>query len=252
MSSIGTGYDLSAAQFSPDGRVFQIEYASKAVENSGTSVAIRGKDGVVFGVEKLITSKLHEVQSNKRIFTADRHIGITISGLIADARRVVNQARDEASSYRFTYSQPVPLKHLVDRVSGFMHVFTLYGSVRPFGCSVMFGACGEDGPQLFLAEPSGVSWGYHGCTVGKAMQAAKTEIEKLKMQNMTCRELVKEVAKIIYTVHDEVKDKEFALEMSWVGEVTGGLHQLVPADIKAEAEQYAKEATKDSDSEGDD
>lgn len=252
MSSIGTGYDLSAAQFSPDGRVFQIEYAAKAVENSGTSIAIRGKDGVVFGVEKLVTSKLHEIQSNKRIFTADHHIGMAISGLIADSRRVVNQARDEASSYRFTYSQPIPVKHLVDRVSGFMHVFTLYGSVRPFGCSVMFGACGKDGPQLFLADPSGVSWGYHGCAVGKAMQAAKTEIEKLKMQDMTCRELVKEVAKIIYTVHDKVKDKEFELELSWVGEVTGGKHQVVPADIKAEAEKYAEQATNDTDSEDDD
>lgn len=253
MSSIGTGYDLSAAQFSPDGRVFQIEYASKAVENSGTSIAIRGKDGVVFGVEKLITSKLHEPQSGKRIFTADHHIGMAISGLIADARRVVNQARDEASNYRFTYSQPIPLKHLVDRVSGFMHIFTLYGAVRPFGCSIMFGAySATNGPELYLADPSGVSWGYYGCAVGKAKQAAKTEIEKLKMQNMTCKELVKEVAKIIYTVHDEVKDKEFELEMSWVGEVSGGLHQIVPADIKAEAEQFAKDAIRDSDSEDDD
>lgn len=116
-----------------------------------------------------------------------------ISGLIADARRVVNQAQDEAASYRFTYSQPIPVKvcacpcvcgcmkkcisplsliflllppppppplqHLVDRVSGFMHVFTLYGSVRPFGSSIMFGAYNkDDGPQLFLADPSGVSW----------------------------------------------------------------------------------------------
>lgn len=249
MSSIGTGYDLSAAQFSPDGRVFQIEYASKAVENSGTSIAIRGKDGVVFGVEKLITSKLHESQSNKRIFTVDHHIGLAISGLIADARRIVNQARDEAANYRFTYSQPIPVKHLVDKVSSFMHLFTLYGSVRPFGCCIMFGTYEADGPQLFLADPSGVSWGYYGCAVGKAKQAAKTEIEKLKMQNFTCAELVKEVAKIIYTVHDEVKDKGFELEMSWVGEVTGGKHQMVPDDIKATAEQYAKEAIKDSDSE---
>jgi len=64
------------AQFSPDGRVFQIEYAAKAVENSGTAIGIRGKDGVVFGVEKLVTSKLHEAGSNKRIFTVDRHVGV--------------------------------------------------------------------------------------------------------------------------------------------------------------------------------
>lgn len=251
MSSIGTGYDLSAAQFSPDGRVFQIEYAMKAVENSSTAIAIRGKDGVVFGVEKLITSKLHEPTSNKRIFTIDKHIGVAVAGLIADARQVIRVARIEASNYRFTYSQPIPLKTLVNRVSGFLHQYTVYGGLRPFGASIMFSSFGPDGSELFMADPSGAFWGYYGCAIGKAKQAAKTEIEKLKMKEMTCREIVKEVARIIHVVHDEVKDKNFELELSWVGEVSGGLHQMVPADIRAEAEQFAKDALKESDSEED-
>ncbi|XP_064403650.1 proteasome subunit alpha type-3-like [Halichondria panicea] len=252
MSSIGTGYDLSAAQFSPDGRIFQLEYAMKAVENSSTVVGICGKDGVVLGVEKLITSKLHEVSSNKRLFTIDRHVGIAISGLIADARQVVSRAKDEAADYRMTYSQSIPAKHLMNRVSSFMHVYTLYSAVRPFGCSLMMGSYGPEGPTLYMADPSGVSWGYNGCAVGKAKQAAKTELEKLKMKDMTCRELVNEVAKIIYTVHDEVKDKAFELELSWVGEVSGGVHEMVPQEIREEAERLAKEALKDSDSEDDD
>ena len=95
MTSIGTGYDLSASQFSPDGRVFQIEYAGKAVENSGTAVAIRGKDGVVFAVEKIVTSKLYEKGANRRIFTIDRHIGMAAAGLVTDARQLADIARDE-------------------------------------------------------------------------------------------------------------------------------------------------------------
>lgn len=251
MSSIGTGYDLSAAQFSPDGRVFQIEYAMKAVENSSTAIAIRGKDGVVLGVEKLITSKLHEPTSNKRIFTIDKHIGVAVAGLIADARQVIRIARIEASNYRFIYSQPIPLKTLVDRVSGYVHQYTVYGGLRPFGASIMFASFGPDGPELYMADPSGASWGYFGCAIGKAKQAAKTEIEKLKMKELTCREIVKEVARIIHVVHDEVKDKNFELELSWVGEVSDGLHQTVPADVKADAEQWAKDALKESDSEDD-
>ena len=70
--------------------------------------------------------------------------------------------------------------------------------------------------------------GYYGCSIGKARQSAKTEIEKLKTTEMTCAELIKEAAKIIYVIHDEVKDKEFELELSWVGTHTGGRHQLVP------------------------
>ena len=88
MSSIGTGYDLSTSTFSPDGRVFQVDYAQKAVESSGTAVAIRGKDGVVFAVEKIITSKLYEKSANRRIFSIDRHIGMAGSGLYADVRQL--------------------------------------------------------------------------------------------------------------------------------------------------------------------
>ncbi|KAL5463604.1 hypothetical protein EMCRGX_G032518 [Ephydatia muelleri] len=252
MSSIGTGYDLSASQFSPDGRVFQIEYAAKAVENSGTAVALRGKDGVVFAVEKLVTSKLHEPGSNKLIFTVDEHIGVAVSGLIADGRQVVHYAREEASQYRLTFDQPIPIKNLVDRIAGIMHVYTLYSNVRPFGCTLMIGTYENEAPKLFMAEPSGVSWGYHACAVGKAKQAAKTEIEKLKVQEMTCQQLIKEAAKIIYAVHDEVKDKAFELELSWVGEVTGGKHQRVPLDVFEEAERYAKEALKEADTEDED
>ncbi|XP_062587803.1 proteasome subunit alpha type-3-like [Saccostrea cucullata] len=248
MSSIGTGYDLSASQFSPDGRVFQVEYALKAVENSGTAVGIRGKDGVVFGVEKLVTSKLYEAGANKRIFNIDRHIGIATAGLMADSRAIVETAREEASNYRYNYGSPIPLKHLTDRVAGYVHAHTLYSSVRPFGVSLIVGSyTPEDGPQMYLIDPSGISWGYHGCATGKAKQAAKTEIEKLKMKDMPIADLVKEVAKIIYIVHDEVKDKNFELELSWVGDVTGGKHELVPQNVFAEAEKFAKEALEESD-----
>ncbi|KAL8619687.1 Proteasome subunit alpha type-3 [Nucella lapillus] len=247
MSSIGTGYDLSASHFSPDGRVFQVEYAQKAVENSGTAIGIRGKDGVVLGVEKLVTSKLYEQGANKRLFNVDRHVGAAVAGLLADARQLVERAKEESSNYRFNYGSSIPLKHLTDRLSGYVHAYTLHSAVRPFGTSMIVASYDTDGPEMFLIEPSGVSWGYHGCAIGKAKQTAKTEIEKLKMKDMTMQDLVKEVARIIYVVHDEVKDKSFELELSWVGEGTGGKHQLVPKDVHIAAEKFAKEALEESD-----
>lgn len=248
MSSLGTGYDLSASQFSPDGRVFQVEYAQKAVENSGTAVGIRGKDGIVFGVEKLVMSKLYESGANKRVFHIDEHIGMAIAGLLADARQIAEIARQEAANYKAQYGNRVPCKVLADRVAMYMHAYTLYSFVRPFGCSVMLSSYDQtDGPQMFMIEPSGICHGYFGCTVGKAKQAAKTEIEKVQMKNMPMQELVKEVAKIIYTVHDEVKDKAFELELSWVGAATNGRHEMVPSNIHAEAEKYAKAALEDND-----
>jgi len=242
MSSIGTGYDLSASQFSPDGRVFQVEYAQKAVENSGTAIGLRGTDGVVYAVEKLVVSKLYESTSNKRIFMIDRHVGMAVSGLLADARQIVETARTEAANYRSEYGAPIPVKYLTDRVAMYMHAYTLYSSVRPFGCSVMMASHQNNEPLLYTIEPSGVSWGYIGCAIGKAKQSAKTEIEKLKLKDLTCRELIKEAAKIIYIVHDDVKDKTFELQLSWVCEESKGLHQYVPADVHTEAEKYAKES----------
>ena len=107
MSSIGTGYDLSTSTFSPDGRVFQVDYAQKAVESSGTAIAIRGKDGVVFAVEKIITSKLYEKSANRRIFSIDRHIGMAGSGLYADVRQLgMKKLRifDYFTHFTFNYS----------------------------------------------------------------------------------------------------------------------------------------------------
>jgi len=253
MSSIGTGYDLYASQFSPDGRVFQIEYAMKAVENSGTCVGIRGKDGVVFAVEKIVTSKLYEHGANRRIFNIDTHVGMAAAGLVTDARQLAEIARDEASSYRSDYGSPIKLPHLTQRVSSYMHAHTLYSFVRPFGATIMLGTWSkEDGAEMMQIEPSGVGYGYWGCAAGKAKSNAKTELEKLKVSDKTCAELIKEAAKIIYQVHDEVKDKMFELELSWVGEFTDGVHKRVPEKVQAEAEKYAKSAMEeDSDSDED-
>ncbi|KAH7953540.1 hypothetical protein HPB49_009732 [Dermacentor silvarum] len=247
MSSIGTGYDLSASQFSPDGRVFQVEYAQKAVENSGSAVALRGRDGVVFAVEKLVTSKLYEAGANKRIFTVDKHVGVAVAGLLADAKQVVDTARVEASNYRSEYGSAIPLSYLKDRVGLHMHAYTLYSAVRPFGCGVLLGSCDTDGPQLFCIDPSGTSWGYFGCAIGKARQAAKTEMEKLNSKDLDCRQLIKEAARIIYVLHDEVKGKNFELELSWVCEESDGQHEFVPKGVYHEAETHAKTALEESD-----
>lgn len=101
-----------------------MEYANKAVENSGTVIALRGKDGVVLAVEKLVTSKLYEPGTNKRLFTVDRHVGVAVAGLLADAKAVVERAKDEASNYRSNFGDAIPLKNLRDRVSMYMHAYT--------------------------------------------------------------------------------------------------------------------------------
>lgn len=136
-----------------------MEYAAKAVENSGTVIGLRGKDGVVFAVEKLVTSKLYEPGSNKRIFNIDKHIGMAVSGLISDARQIVETARTEAANYQSQYGVPIPLKYLNQRVSMYLHAYTLYSAVRPYGCSVVLSSWDKfDGPNMYMIDPSGISY----------------------------------------------------------------------------------------------
>ncbi|KAI0321852.1 20S proteasome subunit [Amylostereum chailletii] len=242
MTSIGTGYDLSASTYSPDGRIFQVEYANKAVDNSGTAIGLRVKDGVVLAVEKLVHSKLLIPGANRRIQTIDRHIGFATAGLLADGRQLANRSKSEAQTLRSQYYHPPTAKQLADRLGLFVQAYTLYGSVRPFGASAVIGSVDKEGPALFIVEPSGISLGYHGAAVGKGRQLAKTELEKLQLSELTMREAVVEAARIIYLVHDDAKEKDFELEMSWVGDETNGRHEAVPKDLFDEAERKAKDA----------
>jgi len=240
MSSIGTGYDLSTSTYSPDGKLFQLDYASKAVDASGTTIGIKCSDGIVLATEKLVHSKLLVKGSNRRIASADLHIGIGSSGLTADGRHIVKRAREEAQNYRNTYKTAIPGPIIADRLGQYVQAYTLYSSVRPFGVGIIIGVLDKNGPGLYMIEPSGVYYGYLGCATGKGKQVAKTEIEKLKLGVLTCREAVNEAARIIHTVHDDAKDKDFELEMSWVCTESGGRHELVPAAIASEAERLAK------------
>jgi len=247
MAGIGTGYDLSVTTFSPDGRVFQSEYAQKAVDNAGTAAGIRCKDGVVLAVEKLVVSKMLVGGSNRRIAPVDRHAGLATAGLAPDGRQILNRAQAEATNYKSFHGGPIPGHVLNERLSSYKHLFNLYWSVRPYGCTTLLAVADRDGPALYVVEPSGVSHRYFGAAVGKGRQQARTEIERLKLGEMTCREGVKELAKIVHRVHEE--EKPFELEMGWICEESGMEFQKVPADLLAEADSAAKAALDDSDME---
>merc|ERR1712232_1156045 len=132
-----------------------------------------------------------------------------------------------------------------ERLGMFMHAYTLYWSIRPFGCSVLLGCVDQDTkkPSLFCIDPAGLTFKYSGTAIGKGKQAAKTEIEKLLANgsdSITCKDALVQVAKILHKVHDE-KDKDFELEASWICPDSGYEHAVVPGDLLKAAEAQAKE-----------
>merc|ERR1712227_47540 len=224
MSSIGSGYDQAVSTFSPDGRIFQVEYAMKAVENSATIIGLRCTDGVILASEKLIASELHMPGDCSRIFKIDDHIGMVCAGLLPDARSVVNTCRDEANNFRSQFGRPIPVSQLCYNVSRLLHTYTRHDAVRPFGC--------------------------RGAAAGKAKNNARTEIEKLDFDTLTVEEGLKHAARIIHSVHDEGKDRSFELELTWVTR-DNPKHGRVPVDVAKAAEDAAKAELADSDSEDD-
>ncbi|MCH0628741.1 hypothetical protein JNB11_01980 [Kocuria palustris] len=239
---------MSNSVFSPDGRNFQVEYAMKAVENGGTSIGIKCSDGVVLAVEKIINSKLLVPGRNKRIQTIDRHIGVVYSGLLPDGRHFVNRGRDEAQSFKQIYKVPVLVPHLMDRLGIYVQNYTCYNSVRPFGVVLIVGGVDDNGPHLYMIEPSGTFWGYLGVGTGKGRQTAKSELEKLDYETITVEEAIKAAAKIISQAHEDNKDKDYELEISFIDSKTKR-HQFVPAEKLAEVRKLAEEDDDDEEME---
>lgn len=246
MSSTGAGYDYSCGTFSPDGRIFQVEYAQKAVENSGTAIGLKCNDGVLIVVEKPQVSKMLVPGSNKRVFLVDKHVGMVVTGFPADGRQMVNRAREESLSYNDTYGSKIVPSILANRLSMYIHYFTIHGSLRPFGsCSIVAGYdIDTKTAELYMVEPSGLNFRYFGCAAGKGSQSAKTELEKIlnKVGNagITCREAVKELAKILYIIRDPSKDKPFEIEMGWLCEESKWEFAVVPKNLVLEADNDGK------------
>lgn len=271
MAATGAGYDLSPTTFSPDGRIFQVEYAvrrgmfptlgqsqifaqTKAVENSGTAIGIRCSDGVVLGVEKVIFSKMLLKTSNRRVATLDAHAGLALAGLAADGRQIVNRAREECSNFELNYGSQIPPSVLAARLADYVHFFTLHGARRPFGSAAVVAGYDEckQTHELYAIEPSGHCLRYFGCALGKGRQSAKSDIEKLDLATLTCRDAVKEIAKMILTVYDESKDKPFVVEMCWLSKETDWKFELVPDALVDEAQAWAKKKLEEDDEYDDD
>lgn len=171
-------YDRAITVFSPDGRLFQVEYAREAVKRGTTTVGLKFKDGVVLIVDKRITSHLIEPQSIEKIFKLDGHIGCATSGLVADARVLVDRARLDAQLNRVTYDEPIEVESLVKRICDFKQTYTQYGGVRPFGTALLIAGVDSGGTHLFETDPSGALMAYKASSIGAGRNAVMEVFEE--------------------------------------------------------------------------
>jgi len=178
-------YDRASTIFSPDGRLFQVEYAREAVKRGTTAVGLKYKEGVVLIIDKRISSRLIEAKSIDKIFQIDQHVGCATSGLVADARVLVDRARVEAQIHKITYSEQIPVEALVKKICDFMQNYTQYGGIRPFGTALLVAGVDEQGTHLFETDPSGALMAYKAGSIGAGRNPVKSVFEEKYQDNMS-------------------------------------------------------------------
>ncbi len=221
----GRGYDMAITQFSPEGRLFQVEYAIEAVRRGTTAIVCRNSHSVVFAVEKK-SSELQEIIGSEKIFKVDDHIGAAIAGLTADARVLIDRARVQAQVNILNYDEKISVKDSTLNICEYLQLFTQNAGVRPFGVSFLIAGIdpgNEKRAVLYLTDPSGASWGYKAFAIGAGATEARVYLEEnykedisddeLKLLPLrTLKELMgdnlnKETCDVAFIMKDDIKFK---------------------------------------------
>ena len=178
------GYDRAITGFSPDGRLFQVEYAIETVRRGALAVGIKTKDGIVIAVDEK-TKKLQISKIPQKLFQIDYHIGAAAAGYIPDARVQIDNARFFSQSNKLVYDEPVEVETVAKHLADQCQQYTQYGGARPIGVSLIIGGIDSNGSVLYLTDPSGAYILYNAIAIGGNADAANEFLEKNYNENIT-------------------------------------------------------------------
>jgi len=196
------GYDRAITIFSPDGRLFQVEYAMKAVDRGSTSIAIKFNDGVIFIGDRVIPSVLVERDTVEKVFIIDDHVAAVVSGWIADGRALVERARLLAQQNRLRYGEPIDVDVLVREVCDYIQAFTQYGGARPFGVALLIGGVDKNGVHLYETDPSGNYIGFKASALGIGRSSALSVLENEYADGISEDDALRLGIKALYVAND--------------------------------------------------
>lgn len=191
-------YDKGVNTFSPEGRLLQVENATKAIQKGTSAVGIRANEGVVMAVHRKLNSTLIEPRSIQKVVELDEHIVAAASGIVTDAKTIVEYARVEAQNHKFTYAEPITVKSLTRSISDLALHFgegdpssKKKPMSRPFGVALLIGGIDEAGPCLYQTDPTGTMIKYEARGIGPAEENIKLELESSYKPEMALKEAEK-------------------------------------------------------------
>ena len=199
------GYDRTIAVFSPDGRLFQVEYAKEAVKRGLTSLGITYKEGVLLATVKIIKPLL-VTETTEKIFQIDDHLGAVAAGLLADARVLIDQARIKSQIHRITYEEPIDVVSLAKFVADKMQLSTLYAGLRPYGTTLLIGGM-DSKPHLIEVDPSGMIYEWQAYAIGRGASVANKILKEKWKPGMSFEQAKKLAEEILQKTEKEKGNK---------------------------------------------
>lgn len=181
-------YDSRTTIFSPEGRLYQVEYAIEAIQQAGVAIGMHCKDGIILAAERKVPSKLLEMETEK-MYKIDDHVACAVAGITADANILVDYARRSAQRYKLTYQEPMPIEQLLRDVCDTKQGYTQFGGQRPFGVSFLFAGWDKHyGFQLYESDPSGNYSGWKASAIGGNSSSAKSTLKQEYTDDQTVAE----------------------------------------------------------------
>ncbi|KAG6428808.1 hypothetical protein SASPL_106845 [Salvia splendens] len=226
-----TEYDRGVNTFSPEGRLFQVEYAIEAIKLGSTAIGVKTKEGVVLAVEKRITSPLLEPSSVEKIMEIDEHIGCAMSGLIADARTLVEHARVETQNHRFSYGEPMTVESTTQALCDLALRFgegDEESMSRPFGVSLLIAGHDENGPCLYYTDPSGTFWQCNAKAIGSGSEGADSSLQEQYNKELT----LKEAETIALSILKQVMEEKVTANNVDIAKVSPKYHLYSPSEVE--------------------
>ena len=230
MFSVPGAYDRAITVFSPDGRLFQVEYASETVKRGATVLGIASTEAVVLAAEERATSKLQDPSFMWKIFQIDEHVGAAVAGLSCDAHVLIDQARIYAQSNRLLYDEPIDVEILTRRIGEIKQLYTQHAGVRPFGISILFGGIDRKGSRIFWTDPSGAYLAYKAWAIGAGGDGANEILEAEYKDSITLDESVLLALKCMSKVLEDKIDAQ-KIRIAFIPSATRKFTKFTPADV---------------------